>query len=527
MRPKVCLCLREGVQPGTGPSETPPSPANSDEDLTDVFYSAFGYNLTATGALGGNGSPECFTALSRVQEDNSAIISISRVLTPLQCLHACDALPTCAGVVIEQLPDDLQCYTFSDVSGSDVEACTTAAVSVSKADVSGGASLDPGVLHTLVGDGTTAFQEGADSGLHTGLNQAGYLKPIGQRYVLMPLISDHIVVRIDLANSDHRLEVIAGTGTAGNGGVGNEASFAQLNKPSCVIHDIYGNLYIAEEGNHRVSRIDAATGVLSVVVGTGKAGHRGMGGDGAAAQINEPRGLALDAYGRLYISDQANHAIYRYDIETGIIQLIAGTPGKSGHKFDDGEAADVLLNRPTGMAIHQGNQHLFVADTDNNRIRLIVLSTGKIETVAGAGPRGDGAGVLVPVAATEALLNNPEGVDVSADGNYLIIADTRNHALRGVNLADADAALEVILGNGHRSFNGDNHSPTETRLNTPLSVLFTNNENAILFVDQGNRRIRRLWGGAWFFEFHLQRAEEEGGHKYPRNQHLLCGDEWC
>ena len=126
----------------------------------------------------------------------------------------------------------------------------------------------------------------------------------------------------------------------------------------------------------------------------------------------------------------------------------------------------------------------------------------------------------MPVAATEALLNNPEGVDVSADGNYLIIADTRNHALRGVNLADADAALEVILGNGHRSFNGDNHSPTETRLNTPLSVLFTNNENAILFVDQGNRRIRRLWGGAWCFEFHLQRAEAEGGAQVPSQSAL-------
>ena len=283
------------------------------------------------------------------------------------------------------------------------------------------------------------------------------------------------------AQSAATIETVAGTGTGGYSGDGAAATAAQISSPYGVVADAAGNLYIADSSNHRIRKVDAVTENISTVAGGGAA--LGDGGAATSAQINEPYGAALDAAGNLYIADTSNHRIRKVDASTGNISTVAGT-GAAGYGEDGGAAAAAQLNFPYNVAL-DGPGNLYIADVSNDRIRKVDASTGNIETVAGtgiSGYSGDGG------AATAAQLNSPRSVGVDAAGN-LYIADSDNHRIRKVDASTGN--ISTVVGTGAQSYGGDGAAAAAAQINNPFSVAVDGSGN-LYIADSGNHRIRKV-----------------------------------
>ena len=268
------------------------------------------------------------------------------------------------------------------------------------------------------------------------------------------------------------IETVAGNGTEGFGGDGGAAVAAQLYLPLGVALDGAGNLYIADLGNHRIRKVDAA-GVITTVAGSGSTGEfgGGFGGDGGAAtgaRLSSPAGMALDGAGNLYIADGWNHRIRKVDA-AGTITTVAGS-GRSGlgsmggYSGDGGPATAAQLYAPAGVAL-DGAGNLYIADLLNHRIRK-VDSAGVITTVAGSGEVGFGEGGFGGDGgpATAAQLNFPEGVALDGAGN-LYISDTRNQRIRKVDAAGVITTVAGYgpTGEGEGGFGGDGGATVRTR----------------------------------------------------------------
>ena len=279
-----------------------------------------------------------------------------------------------------------------------------------------------GVITTIAGTGERGF--GGDGGPAT---EAQFSLPRdlavdGSGNLYVTDVGNHRIRRID---AEGVITTIAGTGERGFGGDGGPAAEAQFSYPSGPALDGSGNLYVADVGNHRIRRIDAE-GVITTIAGTGERGFGGDGGPAAEAQFSSPNGLALDGSGNLYVADQGNHRIRRIDAE-GVITTIAGT-GEYGFGGDGGPATEAQFLFPLGLAL-DGSGNLYVADRGNHRIRRIDAE-GVITTLAGSGPAmflggygGDGG------PAAEAQFSSPNGLAVDGSGN-LYVADSNNHRIR-------------------------------------------------------------------------------------------------
>ena len=211
---------------------------------------------------------------------------------------------------------------------------------------------------------------------------------------------------------------------------------ARLIRPFGVALDDAGNLYIADRDDPRIRKVDAG-GTITTVAGIRTRGFSGDGGPATSAQINSPRGVALDGAGNLYIVDTGNNRIRKVDT-SGIITTVAGT-GDAGFSGDGGPATSARLSGPRGVALDDAG-NLYIADRDNNRIRKVDTS-GTITTVAGtgdAGFSGDGGPAL------SATLNGPSGVALDGAGN-LYIAEFGNSRIRKV---DTSGTITTVAGTG-------------------------------------------------------------------------------
>ena len=253
------------------------------------------------------------------------------------------------------------------------------------------------------------------------------------------------------------ISTAAGTGAATFGGDGAAASLARLNNPIGVAADAAGNVYIADTINHRIRKIDAFTGIISTAAGGGSS--LGDGGAATSAQLNNPQGVAADAAGNLYIADTDNHRIRKVTASTGNISTVAGT-GSSGYSGDGGAATSAQINSPYGVAVDSSG-NIYIGTNTGHRVRKVTASTGNISTVAGTGSSGysgDGG------AAAAAQLNRPRGVAADAAGN-LYIADYWNHRIRKV---DASGNISTVAGGG--SSLGDGGAATAGQLNRPWGI---------------------------------------------------------
>jgi len=333
-----------------------------------------------------------------------------------------------------------------------------------------------GQISTVAGNGTTGFS--GDGGAATSA-QLLYPASVAADGAGNLYIADQSNQRIRKVDATGQISTVAGNGTTGFSGDGGAATSAQLLYPASVAADGAGNLYIADQTNHRIRKV-AATGQISTVAGVGTSGFSGDGAAATSAQLASPTGVAVDGAGNLYIADQSNHRIRKVDV-MGQISTVAGN-GAQGYGGDDAAATSTALYLPTGVTA-DGAGNLYIADTSNQRIRK-VDATGQISTVAGTGIQGfsgDGA------AATSAQLANPRGVAVDGAGN-LYIADTSNQRIRKV---DATGQISTVAGNGTLGFSGDGAAAISAQLFFPTGVAVDGAGN-VYVADQSNHRIRKV-----------------------------------
>ncbi len=207
-------------------------------------------------------------------------------------------------------------------------------------------------------------------------------------------------------------EVFAGTGQSGNAANGEFRLSAVFASPRGIAIDGAGRVLIADTGNHRIRRIEA-DGALSVVAGTGEAGYGGDGQAATAAQLNRPSALVVDSQGSIYVADSGNFRIRKID-QDGFITTFAGgsQPGVGG---DGGPARDAQFTEPIGLALGSDGS-LFVVDGPVHRVRVI-RPDGVIGPFAGSGVDGLG-GDGGPAA--EAAVGFPQRVAISADGSAVV-----------------------------------------------------------------------------------------------------------
>jgi DNA-binding beta-propeller fold protein YncE len=242
------------------------------------------------------------------------------------------------------------------------------------------------------------------------------------------LIADALYNRIRRVTPDGTITTIAGDGIAEFGGDGGPATAAFLQYPTGVALDHDGNMFIADAGNHRIRRIDP-DGTITTVAGTGVAGFEGDGGPATEARLHKPTGVAVSRKGELFIADEYNHRIRRVGAH-GRISTVAGVtefpphydgwvPG--GYGGDGGPATEAFLNFPTEVLL-DGEQNLLIADSTNYRVRSVDRD-GIITTIAGGGsqPPADG----LPATSVD-LAGSPTGMAFDGAGNVLV-CEERGH----------------------------------------------------------------------------------------------------
>jgi hypothetical protein len=199
--------------------------------------------------------------------------------------------------------------------------------------------------------------------------------------------------------------------------------------------------------------------------------------------INDPFGVAVDTSGNVFFADQGNNRVREVVKATGTIVTVAGT-GSSGFNGDNIAATSAMLNQPNGVAVDSSG-NVFISDWHNNRVREVVKATGTIITVAGygvAGFSGDGG------QATSAQVNYTGGVAVDASGN-IFIADSSNERVREV--VRATGIITTVAGSGTMGFGGDGGAPTSAAMNLPYAVAVDSSGN-LFIADSNNERVREV-----------------------------------
>ena len=287
-------------------------------------------------------------------------------------------------------------------------------------------SIDPGTgeIQTVAGSGARAY--GGDGGpavdAHLGNPHDVSVDRAG-RVVIADTRHGH-VRRIDDKGVIHN---IAGAAFQWDKGDGGPALSACLMHVLSVTHGPNDDVYIGDAGCGRIRKIDAKTGIITTVAGTGLQGYSGDGGKAIRARIGSPTAMKVDGSGHLYFADDRHHVIRRVDGDTGIITTVAGT-GEEGYSPDGSRASHAAIATPRGLTL-DGLGRLYFSDTGNNRVRR-VAENGLIETVVGSGDYGD---CDQPVAARKAPLNQPHGLCFCGD-DVLLVSDHCNNRLKVVRI---------------------------------------------------------------------------------------------
>jgi len=272
---------------------------------------------------------------------------------------------------------------------------------------------------------------------------------------------------------------------AGGGAMADEAPATQtkLVAPFGVDFDAATNLYLVEmAGGERVRKM-GGDGVLHIIAGTGTKGFAGDNGSGKAAQFNGMHSLAVLPGGNVFLADTWNQRIRLLDAGNGMVTTFAGT-GAKGYSGDGGPAKQAQFGGLYCASLDPRRENLYLADLDNRRVRAVNLKTGLVRTVAGNGERGvpkDGA------MAVDAPLVDPRAVAVDREGNVYVL-EREGHALRVVA---PDGSIKTVAGTGARGGSGDGGEARQATLNGPKHLCI-DQDGSVLIADTENHVIRRF-----------------------------------
>ncbi len=292
----------------------------------------------------------------------------------------------------------------------------------------------------------------------------------------------NFMVREDV-KSTGLVNFFAGTGTQGYTGDNGAATSADLSYNFGVAKDSSGNVYIADTYNCLVRKVSTAGTITTfaglVVSNSPRCGYTGDGGAATSAELYYPYGIAVDSKNAVYIADYAEHVVRK--VTSGTINTIAGIGGLAGYSGDGGPATAALLYDPSALAVdHAGN--VFIADTNNCRVREINAATGIITTIAGNGGcafTGDGLAVANGVV-------YPQGLAVDANDN-LFIGDYSNR----VRWVSPNGIMTTIAGTGSAGYSGDGGSAIAALLSEPTGIAL-DAAGDVLVSDYNNGRVRSI-----------------------------------
>jgi cytochrome c peroxidase len=297
--------------------------------------------------------------------------------------------------------------------------------------------LRAGTIHALAGNGKQGFSGDGGPALDAVLSG-----PFG--FALSPqkdiVIGDYYNNRIRAIDSDTgTIVTLAGNGDAGYSGDGGDALNASIDVPLDIVVDSRGNIYMSDWHHHVVRKYDSANGKIATIAGIGRRAYTGA-GPARNAGLSVPLGMSLDNNDNLYIADYGNNMIRRIDAQSGEISTVAGT-GKLGYSGDGGQAVFARLNRPYNVYADDDGG-LFVSDAGNHRVRHVDLASGVITTIAGSGSFGYSP---APELAVQSKFKGPFSVTKDAD-NTLYVAEYFGHRIRKITAArPAEVVLEVEI----------------------------------------------------------------------------------
>ncbi|MFO0905309.1 MAG: hypothetical protein U0939_20040 [Pirellulales bacterium] len=295
-------------------------------------------------------------------------------------------------------------------------------------------------------------------------------------------VRNHRVRRLDRATG--QLATVAGNGKKGYSGDGQPAVDAQLNEPYEVRFDRAGNMYFVEMQNHVIRRVDAKTKIITTIAGTGVAGYSGDGGPALKAQFRQPHSIALDHRGGLYVADIGNHRIRRIDLETGIVDSIAGNGERKLPK-----SGELALDQPVfgPRALFIADKTLWVALREGNSVWRLSLDDGRWRHVAGTGKKGfsgDGG------PAADAAFDGPKGIAVGPTGDVFVV-DTENQTIRRIDVARRTIHTIAGVGPAARGGAGDGGPATAAQMDRPHGIC-VDAAGQVYIGDTNNHRVRRV-----------------------------------
>ncbi len=340
-------------------------------------------------------------------------------------------------------------------------------------------SLHAGEVVTLAGNGTNSRTgdggpaKDATCGEPFGL----VIGPDGALYVCET--QAHVIRRIDLRTGI--ISTVAGSGKKGYSGDNGPALDAELNEPYEIRFDQDGNMFFVEMRNHVVRRVDAQSGIITTIAGTGEGGFSGDGGPATRAKLAQPHSIVLDNDGGLYICDIGNHRIRKVDLKTGQIATFAGTGEKQ--PTPDGASLDgTPLNGPRALDF-DGKSSLYLALREGNAVYRIDLESKTLHHLAGTGK----SGYVASGPAKTSPLSGPKGIALGPEGD-IYLADTESHTIRVIRRKTGQ--IETLVGNGMRG-DGPDGDPLGCKMNRPHGV-FVDKAGNVYIGDSSNNRVR-LW----------------------------------
>ncbi|MFO0877922.1 MAG: hypothetical protein U0840_11265 [Gemmataceae bacterium] len=334
-------------------------------------------------------------------------------------------------------------------------------------------------VSTFAGTGEKGFAGDGGPASKARLNNPFAVARGPDGYLYICDVDNHRIRRVA---PDGTISTYAGGPKRGYSGDGGPATRAALNQPYELAWDRDGHLFFVEIGNHVVRRVDARTGVITTVAGTGKPGFGGDDGPATKGQMNQPHSLAFDAAGHLYVCDILNHRVRRIDLKTGVITTWSGT-GQRKTSPDGSKIEGASLQGPRALAFAPDGT-LWLALREGNAVLKLDPKTGTLRRVAGTGKAGFTGNGGPALAAT---LSGPKGVSLDARGN-VYLADTESHSIRMIDVARG--TLEVLVGDGKKG-DGPDGPALKCRLGRPHGV-FVEKDGTVLIGDSENHRVRLL-----------------------------------